>query len=415
MKPKKVAKQTKAEPVRLTKRQLSRYQRETKLQRATLIGAAVVVALVVIVLAFGLWREVLAKPGEAVARVNGKPITAETFARVLGYNENNLDLQMLQLQDYLNRTPAPTSGDEENPDFLRQYVQQQLQQLQFRKFSLESEVLEQLIDNELVREEAARRGITVSGEEVDQFLMQQLSPSNPVTSTTTITPTEQADTPGQTPTSTKTLPEVLAEVRQALAQTGFLNEADFRYHVLEPNLLESKLKKAIGDAAKTSGEQIRASHILVETEEEARNVLARVKEQGQDFAAVAKEQSKDPGSAANGGDLGWFSRGSMVPEFEEAAFGLLPGQISEPVRTQFGFHIIRLEEHQSDREFSSDQMDRVKDNAYNDWLTTAKSPDSKKVERLDSPATNSWARNWVNGKKKQLAEESRKQAQIPKK
>jgi peptidyl-prolyl cis-trans isomerase C len=90
-------------------------------------------------------------------------------------------------------------------------------------------------------------------------------------------------------------------------------------------------------------DEIRASHILVETEEEANDLKTQI-DGGADFVALAKEHSIDPG-AANGGDLGFFGRGMMVAPFEEAAFALAePGAVSAPVQSQFGWHIIRLEE-----------------------------------------------------------------------
>jgi peptidyl-prolyl cis-trans isomerase C len=88
------------------------------------------------------------------------------------------------------------------------------------------------------------------------------------------------------------------------------------------------------------GEEVRASHILVDTEKEAKDILARIKK-GEDFGKLAQSFSKDKGSAAKGGDLGSFSRGRMVPEFEEAAFSLKPGELSAPLKTQFGYHIIK--------------------------------------------------------------------------
>jgi len=88
-------------------------------------------------------------------------------------------------------------------------------------------------------------------------------------------------------------------------------------------------------------EEVHAKHILVGTEEEAKEVKERLTK-GEDFAAVAKEKSKDKN--AEGGDLGFFSRGQMLKPFEEAAFALDVGQISDPVQTQFGWHIIKLEE-----------------------------------------------------------------------
>lgn len=91
----------------------------------------------------------------------------------------------------------------------------------------------------------------------------------------------------------------------------------------------------------TIGTQIKASHILVETENEAKDILGRIKK-GERFSELAKSLSKDKGSAEKGGDLGYFSRGKMVPEFERAALGLKPGEVSEPVRTRFGYHVIKL-------------------------------------------------------------------------
>jgi len=89
-------------------------------------------------------------------------------------------------------------------------------------------------------------------------------------------------------------------------------------------------------------DQVNAKHILVKTEDEAKAVIADLKNGG-DFAAIAKEKSNDPGTKATGGDLGWFTKDEMVPEFAEAAFKLQKGQYTEtPVKTQFGYHVILL-------------------------------------------------------------------------
>ncbi|HWB72550.1 MAG TPA: peptidylprolyl isomerase [Egibacteraceae bacterium] len=90
-----------------------------------------------------------------------------------------------------------------------------------------------------------------------------------------------------------------------------------------------------------AGNSPRVRHILVETEEQARDALRRVRA-GEDFAAVASEVSGDPGSAQRGGELGAIRRGATVPEFEEAVFGARPGEVVGPVRTQFGFHVIEV-------------------------------------------------------------------------
>ncbi len=89
--------------------------------------------------------------------------------------------------------------------------------------------------------------------------------------------------------------------------------------------------------------EFNAAHILVATEDEAKALKAEL-DGGGDFAELAKTKSSDPGSAQNGGDLGWFGPGMMVEPFEKAVMTMQPGQVSDPVQTQFGWHVIRLSE-----------------------------------------------------------------------
>jgi peptidyl-prolyl cis-trans isomerase C len=104
-------------------------------------------------------------------------------------------------------------------------------------------------------------------------------------------------------------------------------------------------------------EEIRARHILVESKEKAVEVYEKI-QHGGDFAALAKEYSKDPGSKEQGGELGFFSRGQMVPQFEEAAFKLNKGEVSEPFQTQFGWHIVKVDDR---REQPAPSFEAVKE------------------------------------------------------
>ncbi len=106
-------------------------------------------------------------------------------------------------------------------------------------------------------------------------------------------------------------------------------------------------------ASMTPEQEVHARHILVESEAEAKEVAERLKK-GEDFATVAKEKSKD--TNAEGGDLGFFARGQMLKPFEDAAFALDVGEISEPVQTQFGWHIIKVEEKRDQAVPSFDQV-----------------------------------------------------------
>jgi peptidyl-prolyl cis-trans isomerase C len=107
---------------------------------------------------------------------------------------------------------------------------------------------------------------------------------------------------------------------------------------------EDSMKKVYEEASKqiTGEVEVRARHILVETEDEAKAVAEELKK-GADFAELAKKKSKDPG-ASDGGDLGFFTKDQMVPEFSAVAFVLEPGKISDPVKSQFGWHVIKVEE-----------------------------------------------------------------------
>lgn len=96
--------------------------------------------------------------------------------------------------------------------------------------------------------------------------------------------------------------------------------------------------------------KVKASHILVDDEKTAKEIKAKL-EKGEDFAKLAKEYSKDTGSAQNGGDLGWFGPGKMVEEFEKAAYALKVGEVSDPVKTQFGYHIIKVTDKEKKKSF----------------------------------------------------------------
>jgi peptidyl-prolyl cis-trans isomerase C len=152
---------------------------------------------------------------------------------------------------------------------------------------------------------------------------------------------------------------------------------------------DDAMKKVYDDAAKqiTGEQEVHARHILVETEDEAKAVEAELKK-GADFAELAKKKSKDPG-ASDGGDLGFFTKDQMVPEFSAVAFSLEPGKISDPVKSQFGWHIIKVEEKRNRKAPDFDQVKGqietyVTRKAQADYV--AKLRESAKIERMDQAA-----------------------------
>lgn len=174
--------------------------------------------------------------------------------------------------------------------------------------------------------------------------------------------------------------------------------AFIRNKLLMESLLQAEGKAAVTDQAlravyddavkQMAGEQeVRASHILVPTEDEAKAIIAELKKGG-DFAAIAYKKSNDPGAAAQGGDLGYFTKEQMVPEFAEVAFKLEKGQLSDPVKSQFGWHVIKVDDKRSK---PAPEFDKVREQVET-YVTrkaqaevVTKLREGAKVERLDKP------------------------------
>ena len=171
-----------------------------------------------------------------------------------------------------------------------------------------------------------------------------------------------------------------------------------RNRLLMEALLQDAARAAVSDEAEhnvydeavkqmPAEEEVHARHILLPTEDEAKAVLADLKKGG-DFAAAAKEKSKDP-AAAEGGDLGYFTKDQMVPEFSAVAFKLGKGELSEPVKTQFGWHIIKVEDKRIKPTPSFDQVKTQIDNYIAHRAQAAlvdKLRSGANIERLDQPA-----------------------------
>ena len=177
------------------------------------------------------------------------------------------------------------------------------------------------------------------------------------------------------------------KARMAFVQSRNLHNLYFQETIVA-NVTDEEVRERFDNeiAAMAPESEIKARHILVASEEEAKAIVAELA-QGKDFAELAKEKSTGP-SGANGGDLGFFGKGQMVPEFEEAAFGLENGKFTTtPVKTQFGWHVILKEE---EREKPKPEFEQVKDQIrqavysekYFDLVKQAR--EETKVEILDA-------------------------------
>jgi len=150
-------------------------------------------------------------------------------------------------------------------------------------------------------------------------------------------------------------------VREQLEQSkmGILIAAVFEDYVEKEGVAEAELKVAYEQVkSQYTGKEYHVEHILVEKEADAKAITAQIKAGG-NFEQIAKDKSKDPGSAPNGGDLGWVSDKALVPEFSKAMVQLKKGQITDrPVKTQYGWHVIKLDDV---RDVKAPSMEEIKD------------------------------------------------------
>jgi len=353
-----------------TRKQLSRREKERR-QRLTLMGiAALIGCLIVGILAYGFYVERVVKAGQPVAVVNGVTIPTETYEKRVLHQRMGIDRATQEL--LIQR--AQFDPEEEQDQFLLQIIDQQLSQLSLQRTQVDSEgFVDELIQEELIRQAAEEQGVAVSSEEIDRRIEEYFGyegeqptpvpspPTEAITGTAEMTPTV-----APTPMTSERFDELYSEYLTGLQETIGMSEAEYR-EMVKAELLREKMEAPITEQVPTTELQIRARHILVDSRAEAEVVLKNL-EEGEDFATLAEELSKDPGSAELGGDLGWFARGQMVPEFEEVAFSLEPGEFSAVVETQFGFHIILVEERDEERELDAAMLNQRMTEAFQTWL-----------------------------------------------
>jgi parvulin-like peptidyl-prolyl isomerase len=184
-----------------------------------------------------------------------------------------------------------------------------------------------------------------------------------------VTPT--GPTPTLTPTLTPTpytresFEKNYQDFLSGLEKDIKVSEGQLRSFV-EGQMYREKVMEAITKDLPHEQEQVWARHILVESEETAKQVYTRLMA-GDDFAALAAEFSTDTSNKDTGGDLGWFSKGAMVAPFEEAAFALEIGEISTPLQTDFGWHIIQGLGHEN-RALSTSEYEQLKQTEFDKWL-----------------------------------------------
>ncbi|MCI0552032.1 MAG: peptidylprolyl isomerase [Anaerolineae bacterium] len=396
-------------PKIVTKKHIARLERErqqVRLIRAIAIGGIVAVVLL---LGYGYLNLNVFQLREPAAEVNGEVIMTGDWQERVRFQRANLLRQLNLYQFYQQNFGMDTSQQQQEISLYLQSPE-----------TLGQQVLDQMIDEAFIRQEAEKRGITVSEAEIQkeiqneygffpdgtpsptvtptEFLTPTLSPEQltiyPATSTPTEAPTSTVaptNTPDrsvtQTPTATSApptptfVPELPTATATPFTEEGFkeqysttldefksynVSEATLR-SVYENRLLRAKLLEELAKDVPRTEEQVWARHILVE-DERALGIVRSLLVSGRDFAEVAKKYSKDTGSGAAGGDLGWAPRSKYVTEFADAAFSQEIGEIGEPVKSEFGYHIIQVIDRQ-ERPLDASGYDQKREAALTDWLT----------------------------------------------
>lgn len=382
----------------MTKRMATRAQRDQRWNRWVIWSCSAAFALVVAIVAFGFGYENLYKANEAIASVYGQAITVQDYAKVLGYKQALMDSQQQQLEQM-----SQSKGSDPQSSMMAQFAQQQMTALRKERAEVEGKTVEDMMDTRLMQAEAKRRGITVTQNDIDEELVNQFgtrTPPAPQSNEPSSDP-NNPDAANAPPTPTPTPPATADEIKKARDQMSttlkglkILSEPEYITWVVEPAILRKKLNDAMADSTPRTEEQAHARHILVETKDEADAVAARLSA-GEDFGAVAQEVSKDTGSKDQGGDLGWFPRGQMVKEFETIAFSLPPGEVSKPVRSQFGYHVIQVLER-GDRELTEEQYQASRGKALQRWLEAQRNDAPNTVAYYMGSAKTMWARDYIN-------------------
>ncbi|MCC6626780.1 MAG: peptidylprolyl isomerase [Chloroflexi bacterium] len=394
---------------RLTKRQVSRAQRERQQRTVLFVVMGGAVAVIVALIAFGFLRDQVFLPRETIATVNGVPIIRETYWKVRRLDIGR-QLQQLQFQAQMGGQNA-------------QFVQQRMESLQrdlrvVRTAPIDVPTLEGMATNEVLRQRAPSLGVEVTDAQVAAEVERQFAPPpatftpvstveatqtavaatavatltpqptvppTPAPVTGTVAPTSSptfgptaTSTPFQTATATVS-PSPMSEAARATANASFRDQGaslrqvygmttdDYRELVVRPQLLEDAVKKKLAESIPTDQPQVRAAHILVADEAAARAIKAEL-DKGADFATLARDRSSDASNKDKGGDLDWFPRGIMAPEFEQAAFTQPVGVVGDPVKTQFGWHLIKVLERAESRPVAPNLLEQVRSSAYEKWL-----------------------------------------------
>ncbi len=406
----------------LTKKQIAHSRRQREQQKRAFIALGAVGALILIVVAVGLYDLLIAQPSRPVATVNNVPIAVGEYQTRVRYERYVLDNLLQQVQAQLN---SLSTSQDSTGGFLTQYYQQFANQIYQQRLGVDQQALDSMVEERLASQKAAELKLTVSDAELNEAIRARIAaqsgfvtqaeatsaagtavaatataltftptplptatptPTATLTATVVASPTEVLPTPEPTPT-----PHIItdAEFSQSYAahlkllqDKAGVSEAQYRSYI-QARLVVNKVAKYFADQVPTQAEQTNVSDIQVPTQAEAETVRKEL-DAGQDFKVVATKVSSDTYTASQGGEMGWFLKGDLSQQytsaFEDAVTALQPGQISQPISSTImsAWYILKVNDR-AVRPLDPSQLSTQQQKAYSNWLTSAKSSEGVKI------------------------------------
>lgn len=407
---------------RLIREYKSKAEREAAIQRLIILGVGAVLGIAALILVVSIAVDAFVTPQQTVATVNGESITVAQFRervrleRALINEQLNDGIAMLRSFGLSSEETIQQLSNDPQYGALLNQIQVSDQ--------LGNRVLNSMIDDVLVRQQAEERGITVSDAEVDAQIARffgydpefglteptatptaTVSPTPFVSPTPTLTPTVSptptasptpeftstptfTPAPSETPTSTPNPTEraesftddrddFFGRVRGAAG----ISDAQLRTY-FEAQALRVAVRDAVLGESTTTAPWVNARHILVESQTAAEDILASLAA-GESFADLARSVSTDTGSGANGGELGWSLASRYVTEFAEAVRDAEIGAFVGPVQTDFGFHVIQVRARE-ERPLEEADRDSVLATEFENYIDELRDAEETSIEIFDT-------------------------------
>jgi parvulin-like peptidyl-prolyl isomerase len=374
----------------LTRKQRSRLEKERRMQRILIWGVSIVGILIVGVLGYGVVAEKIIEPREPVAIVDQSPITTAEFQARVKFRRLQLQNQLRYL--YQQQQALATQSSETGGQSFQEYIRGQISTLESQLApenaqTIGQQVLDQMIQEELVRQEAERRDLTVAPEEVqdeihagfgydpDATPVPTVSP--PLTSTESLTTSQPTPAPTPTHMTEADFRELYNRyMREGLRPLG-ISEQQYRSWI-RVSLLTEKLRDDMKEELPNEAEQVKLQFLSVSSEERASELAQRLDE-GEDFQTLAEEIQADEEAPGFSNELSWLTRelleSRIGEEVAEQAFDLEVGDHSGPIAVgeqSQSYYVIQVTGHEV-RELEDSVREQMAQDAFQSWLDAQQS------------------------------------------